>query len=104
MCDCELIDWGAEDYSSSSQVRARKSHKCIECSSTIRVGETHTRTFQKWDGDVSSHRTCVGCDAWASYFAAEQQRECGCSGWELGRMWEAIADFIRESELARGRR
>lgn len=63
MCYCPADD-GVCDFSTSHIVRARKAHTCAECNRIIHPGERYRRSAAKWEGSVSSWRTCVECAAW----------------------------------------
>jgi hypothetical protein len=76
--------------------RARKPHRCIECDETITPGTLYDHWSTKWEGEVSSHSTCLGCSAWGLALAKAQLPVCGCSGWELGSMWQEVEEFARE--------
>jgi len=41
--------------------RARKEHVCIECRSTIRIGEQYERASGIDEGEVFSQATCLPC-------------------------------------------
>lgn len=43
--------------------RARHEHRCLACKETIRVGDRYARTFTVVDGDASSYKHCLRCDA-----------------------------------------
>ncbi len=97
MCSCDMDDGYSWDFRQSYSRKARKPHKCHECDSIIRPGERYVHNAGKWDhGDITTWSDCSACDAWGDAFAAEQRRVCGCSGWELGQLWDAIAEHGRE--------
>jgi hypothetical protein len=88
MCECFLPD--------AETRKARRPHSCVECGDTIRPGDRYVHHASLWEGSVTTWACCLDCDAWGDALAEAQRRECGCSGWELGRMWEAIAEFAAE--------
>jgi hypothetical protein len=40
---------------------ARKSHKCCECKAEILPGQKYEHVSAKWDGKVSTVKTCILC-------------------------------------------
>lgn len=46
---------------------ARKEHKCSECKNIIKSGENYTRTFGKWDNEISVYKTCSICQSFRDY-------------------------------------
>lgn len=58
MCDC--MD-NRPEFFETSRVKARKTHECCECLSTIVVGEMHWYERGKWDGNFDAYRTCDRC-------------------------------------------
>lgn len=56
-----FTDFDAPTVSSSSRPRARKAHRCYECSGTIAVGERHECFRGLWEGHWSTIRTCSAC-------------------------------------------
>ena len=51
------------------EVKARKSHLCDCCRGVISKGQTYTRHFSKFDGEISSEKICHNCDVERSEFA-----------------------------------
>lgn len=51
------------DFASERNVRARKPHRCGECSRTIQPGETYQRAAGCWWGDFWHMVTCAHCAA-----------------------------------------
>ena len=45
----------------SLQRKARKEHKCCECSSTICVGAAYQYSSGIWDGEPASFKQCLAC-------------------------------------------
>ena len=93
------VDFGeSPEFHDSTYRTARKEHQCEECYQPIRRGERYERHAGKYDGEMYSYALCIACDEWgAAYRQAQRQH---CSGqtwtWELGRMWEDIAEFVAE--------
>lgn len=78
---CIAGDHGdSPDFFDERIVRARKSHKCCECSDEIPVGVEYERVSGKWDGDVCSYRTCLAC--------RDIRRNLCCDGWTYTMLWD----------------
>lgn len=92
MSDCGVCI-GSDDYDGEygfSDVlwpKARKEHKCCECSRVIGVGEKYQRWSMKWDGSVESFKTCLFCCEIREGFS------CGNST-TLGQLWSEMNDYI----------
>lgn len=71
-------------------VKARKVHRCYECSREIRPPELYYKESITGDGDVSTHKTCVHCMKVRAWLLEE------CSGFIYGLIeedfWEHAAD------------
>ena len=93
MCTCPDDQ---ADFTHYVRRKARTSHRCIECDCTIAPGTVYEHVAMGWEGTVESYSECVDCAAWGSAFARAQGVACGCSGWELGAMWDEIEEFTRE--------
>jgi hypothetical protein len=55
-CDCE---W--PKFFTQTVRKARKNHKCCECSSPINIGDKYDYSSGKWDDFVGSYKTCLEC-------------------------------------------
>jgi hypothetical protein len=67
--------------------KARKTHQCTECGNAIQPGENYERTSAKWDGDLSTFKTCLLCVEIRNKFA------CG-RGWSFGCVWEDLREYL----------
>lgn len=86
MSDC-YCDFGQPEFFRQSQPFARITHRCVECDRTIAVGERYIYSTGKWDGQITSYRRCLHCEA-----VAEALREMPCyCDYYLG-LWDTIAD------------
>jgi hypothetical protein len=94
MCSCDVD--GHLEFSTTTTPRARKAHRCDECWETIAPGDTYERTAGKWEGSMFVNTICLTCAAWGDAFAKEQRRVCGCTGWVLGQLWDAIEEHEEE--------
>ncbi len=90
MSNCDVCIGGGEadgsfDFYRSSEPKAKKPHKCIECRKVIAVGEKHSLFVGKYDGDFSSSRACLEC--------AEIQRAYSCGELIIvGDLWSEMRD------------
>lgn len=69
--------------------RPRKPHKCEECRRRIRPGERYERVHGKWDGSVSTIKTCDHCVRMREL--AVEKIPCFC--WVHGHTREDIQAF-----------
>jgi hypothetical protein len=60
MLDC-YCDYDPPEFVSRSMPRARKEHRCEECRGCIVPGEQYEYVFGKWDGYLSTFKTCERC-------------------------------------------
>ena len=58
--DCFCDDYDCEFYHKEIR-KARKPHKCVECSGIISIKEHYEHVIGKWDGYVGSFNTCIRC-------------------------------------------
>jgi hypothetical protein len=79
--DCSL------DFQDVTWPKARKEHKCCECSRIIGVGEEYQRWAGKWDGTVESFKTCLRCVEIRDGFS------CGNST-AFGAMWAEMREYV----------
>lgn len=83
-CEC---DEGPE-WCRTEQRRAHKVHVCCECREEIKAGETYEHTVGKWEGDLSTFKTCERCsDLRKSYSAMGY-----C--YTYGGLWEDHLDML----------
>ncbi len=59
MCDCS--DFEAPAVYEEVTRRARKRHRCGECRALIEPGQRYEETRCLWEGQWSTHKTCVAC-------------------------------------------
>jgi hypothetical protein len=92
MSDCGVCI-GSDDYDNDFSFydvlwpKARKEHRCCECRRVIGIGEQYQRWAGKWDGTVSSYKTCGYCAEIRDGFS------CGNST-VFGDLWTEISDYI----------
>jgi hypothetical protein len=90
-CDCSIDIDSYPDFFVSKIMKARKSHKCCECKQEIKQGEKYEKVTGKWDGEISTVKTCYICTL---------IREDYCPhGYEFGRLreilWECLGiDYV----------
>lgn len=75
-CGC---DDPAEVYCAARH-KARKVHRCDECSAQIQSGETYERTFMIFEGEAVVYRTCAPCLALRDFVTAHVPCFCVCHG------------------------
>lgn len=59
------IDYGDMDrpeFRYDTYPRARKEHKCFECETTIKAGESYRRIVGKWCGEFDCFKICDACE------------------------------------------
>ncbi len=71
-----VCDYDPADFYSASRPIARKAHKCDECAGQIKRGERYERVNGKWEGCISTFKTCVWCLAVRD--AISQRVPCFC--------------------------
>ena len=72
------------DFYAERMRRARKPHRCCECSRTIAVGEEHEYATGKNDGVFWDYRTCAEC--------REIRQAYCCDSWLFGQLWESMRE------------
>lgn len=60
MVDC-YCDYDPPSFYNLSTPKARKRHQCDECGRHIQPGEQYESATGKWEGCVSTFRTCSRC-------------------------------------------
>jgi hypothetical protein len=84
-----MIEWGDDDWVhlGSTTRKARKQHKCFECSRTIEAGETYTRCAGMPHGEIPDvFKLCAHCTAAGTWL----MRVCG------GYLYGAIREDLEE--------
>jgi hypothetical protein len=72
------MDLEIPEFFNEEVVQARKEHKCYECRRTIEKGWYYHRSTGKWDGQVSTYKTCNRCtmiQKWMREFADNNDLE-----------------------------
>ena len=95
---CMIESGERYDVYHSRNPKARKRHKCSECSRVIEVGETYRVTEGLYDGVWSMNKVCAHCSVPASWLAEN------CGGYMDGGVYEDIAEHVdeyRRMDLAR---
>ncbi len=87
-CYC---DFDGPEFCSVSIVKAKKSHRCIECGTEIKPADKYEKTVGKWDGDFDTYKTCCHCLAVKQYVLAHVP--CFC--WVYGDMLSEARECIR---------
>lgn len=89
-CFC---DYDAPEFYSAQERTARKLHKCCECGHVIQPGERYEHVSAKWEGDVSSVKTCLLCvDLRESL--AEAEGGCFLHGGLFEDYWEYLSNVF----------
>ena len=68
-CSCDY-DGDVPEFFARRVKKARKEHRCCECGATIQVGEQYEYIAGKWDGEISSFKTCLTCSRIRSDYCA----------------------------------
>lgn len=84
MCCC---DGPSPEFTSESSPQARSKHLCCECLRVILPGETYERYSGKWDGELTTYKTCRDCLEMRHVVYAE------CSCWLFAGMYNELDDL-----------
>jgi len=79
-------DYDSPAFISHKTIRARKRHKCCECSDDVVPGSKYVRVVGKWD-DFCEYKICLVCDE----IRRKLSDEC-C----FGELWDRIDDYNLE--------
>jgi len=66
--------------------KSRKNYICCECKQPIPKGSQYEKVVGKWEGKISTFRTCIIC-------TKIRQDFCPC-GWEYGGLKETIWECL----------
>ena len=91
MCMIDDSDGQVTMLRDGKYVTAKKQHKCAECHRFIEQGERYHVETYKFDGAVTTHKTCAHCMVARDWL----QDECG------GSLYGAIEEDIREHCFSR---
>lgn len=86
-CEIHIEHDGGPEYSNIKFPKARKTHQCGECYRDILPGEKYEKITAKWDGDFSTHKTCLDCRSIRDQFF---------TSWMYGQIWEHLDNFIAD--------
>lgn len=89
-CYC---DYDAPEFYVKDTRRARKEYRCAECQCKIQKGEEHEHVAAKWEGEVSSIRTCKLCVTLRDWVVGNVP--CAC--WSHGDMIEGLQSSIDDA-------
>lgn len=70
-------------------VKAAKQHKCCECGRSIEKGEEYELVVGKWDGGLSTYKTCLIC--------CEVRKAFFCS-WTYTQIWDDLLEYADQGE------
>jgi hypothetical protein len=90
-CSCSIsagVDDSAEVLS-AKWITARKRHSCQECNRLILTGEEYFKEVEKYEGEITTHKTCRDCMSLRNHL-------CGDFFW--GEIRDMIEEAIFECE------
>lgn len=90
--DC-YCDYDEPDFYARSVRKARKHHKCEECSGTVAPGEKYEHVAGCWDGYVSTMKTCERCYDIRTW--VKNNVPCFC--WAHGSMIDDAREAVEEA-------
>lgn len=92
--DCACIYVDSEDSQPDTfretKPKARKQHKCGECSRTIERGEIYSRESGIWENGPETYKTCSDC--------LSIRNEFFCDGGYYGQIIDCLREHISESD------
>lgn len=83
-CPLESGDGDRPSCFSRAVRKARKEHRCGECGESIGAGQRYEYVSGIWDGEPSSHKTCLSCQQIRDHFA--------CDGYVYGELWANLEE------------
>ncbi len=90
-CGCIYVgDYDPIEVLQDGNRKARKTHKCDECGTEIKLGQEYECVVGKYDGDLEAYRTCLDCVSIRKVFF--------CSGWAYSMILEHLGEHINEME------
>lgn len=90
-CSCIDVgsDWDSGYILKDQMVRASKPHKCCECGRMIVAKEVYELVVGKWDGELSTYKTCRECSTIRAKFF--------CS-WVYSQLWVDLREYANQGE------
>lgn len=83
-------DYDQPDFHSEKITKARKEHRCWECYRMIQPGELYETVTGKWDGTISTYKTCPHC------LESRRWLEEICHSWVYGMVAEDLYNHADE--------
>lgn len=90
--DC-YCDYDPAEFYSAVIRTARKQHKCEECSGTIMPGDKYEAVIGKWEGYVSTFKTCSFCVDIRTW----TKNSVPCLCWAHGNMIDDCREAVEEA-------
>lgn len=87
---CMYDEGCSTEFYSAITRKARKPHKCAECGREIQCGESYQHVSAKWEGDLSTVKTCAHCEVLQKWLLKE------CGGFLHPAVVEDAEEHIRE--------
>lgn len=78
--------------------RARKPHRCEECSGRIAIGETYEHISGKWDGYMDRFKTCSRCVDLRTWVT----NNVPCFCWAHSNMLDDAKETVNEAAIRGG--
>jgi hypothetical protein len=91
--DC-YCDYDPPEFCHVEIRKARKEHKCYECSGRILKGEKYEHTRGKWEGCLSNFKTCVRCHDIRMWV----KNNVPCLCWAYGNLIDDCREAINEAQ------
>ena len=82
MCSCDY-DGESPEFFNKQELKARKEHRCCECSELIHIGEKYEYIVGKWDGEFDYFHTCLICARIRGDYCAP-----------FGNLWEELVEAL----------
>lgn len=91
-CSCDILDGLDEgespEFFEEKEIAAKTPHKCGECGREINKGEKYLRAVGKWDGVISTYKTCSDCKSIREQFF--------CKSGDFGYIFYDLREYISE--------
>lgn len=90
--NCSCINACDDDFAemiSEKQVKARKTHRCVECRKAINLGDEYYSETVFYDGKKETIRTCLDC---------KSARDAFFCSWQFGEIWSDLLSEIDSND------